>query len=206
HNLGVTLVSTVVRGVNDRQLGDLARLGASLSPVVRGVHFQPVSYFGRYPNAPEDRYTLDELLCGLCGQLDIGTDSFVPSHCDHPMCGFHGSFVVMPDGKLIALSSHSASEATKTSAGQNREYVARHWTRSPEKEQTENSYAVSDSGAVDFDVLLDRLRTNSFTLTAMAFQDAMNLDIERLHRCSLHVWHDYKLMPFCARYLTPVKI
>ena len=36
----------------------------------------------------------------------------------------------------------------------------------------------------------------------MAFQDAYNLDIERIRRCSLHVYEDGKFMPFCARYLT----
>jgi uncharacterized radical SAM superfamily Fe-S cluster-containing enzyme len=37
----------------------------------------------------------------------------------------------------------------------------------------------------------------------MAFQDAMNLDIERLRRCSLHVYDGGVLKPFCARYITP---
>jgi len=208
HGLGVTLVPTVVRGVNDRQLGSIVRLGASLSPAVRGVHFQPVSYFGRYPDAPEERYTLDELICDLSEQLDVGTDSLVPSHCDHPMCGFHGSFAVMPDGKLLSLSSCSASGTDKTTAERNRDYVARHWMRTQGTEQQEenNSTTFANGDGIDFDVLLNRLRTNSFTLTAMAFQDAMNLDIERLHRCSLHVWHDFRLIPFCARYLTPVKM
>ncbi len=207
YGLGVTLVPTVVRGVNDRQLGDIVRLGTSLSPTVRGVHFQPVSYFGRYPDGQEERYTMDELLCVLCAQLDVSTDNFVPSHCDHPMCGFHGSFVVMPDEKLLALSSRSASRADKTTAERNREYVARHWTRSTETELRETGSTSNAGGdGLDLDVLLDRMRTNGFTLTAMAFQDAMNLDIERLRRCSLHVWHDYRLMPFCARYLTPVKV
>ena len=149
---------------------------------------------------------MDELLCDLCAQLDVSTDNFVPSHCDHPMCGFHGSFVVMPNGKLLALSSHSASRTDKTTAERNREYVARHWMRTQRSEQQEKGIVTSvDGDGLDFDMLLDRIKTNSFTLTAMAFQDAMNLDIERLRRCSLHVWHDYKLMPFCARYLTPVK-
>lgn len=204
--LGVTLVPTVVRDVNDRELGDIVRLGASMSPVVRGIHFQPVSYFGRYPKAPEERYTLDELLCDLSGQLEVDMDCFVPSHCDHPMCGFHSSFVVMEDGELCRLSSRSAGKTAKTSAEQNRDYVARHWTRSPEAEQSEHADEPPSGGdARSLDALLSRIRTNSFTLTAMAFQDAMNLDIERLLHCSLHVWHDYKLKPFCARYLTAVK-
>ena len=84
--------------------------------------------------------------------------------------------------------------------------MARHWTRTQGTEQNENNSATyADADGIDLDVILNRLRTNSFTLTAMAFQDAMNLDIERLRRCSLHVWHDYRLIPFCARYLTPMK-
>jgi len=39
----------------------------------------------------------------------------------------------------------------------------------------------------------------------MAFQDAMNLNIERLHRCSLHVYRKGKVLPFCANYLTAVE-
>ena len=57
---------------------------------------------------------------------------------------------------------------------------------------------------MDFDTFLYRLRHNSLTLSAMAFQDAMNLSIERLHRCSLHVYDQGKIKPFCAKYLSPM--
>jgi uncharacterized radical SAM superfamily Fe-S cluster-containing enzyme len=49
------------------------------------------------------------------------------------------------------------------------------------------------------------VRKYGFTITAMAFQDAMSLDVERLRRCSLHVYHEGVLKPFCARYVTAVK-
>ena len=55
-----------------------------------------------------------------------------------------------------------------------------------------------------FDTFLYRLKHNRLTLSSMAFQDAMNLNIERLHRCTLHVYDNGKIMPFCAKYLTPV--
>jgi hypothetical protein len=51
-------------------------------------------------------------------------------------------------------------------------------------------------------VFLDRIRSHGFTLTAMAFQDAGNLDLERLRRCSLHVFDQGRMVPFCARYLS----
>ena len=47
-----------------------------------------------------------------------------------------------------------------------------------------------------------RLKSHGLTITAMAFQDAHNLDIERLRRCSLHVSENGNTIPFCAKYIT----
>ncbi len=196
--MGVTLVPTVVRGVNDRDLGGILSLAVQLSPGVRGVHFQPVSYFGRYPCAPEeeDRYTLDQLMADICSQTGIPMESFMPSRCDHPLCGFHADFLPEPDGTLRPLSSISHSSRSRGCARDNREYVARHWRRAPVEEPPDLSEEM------DFDTFLYRLRHERITLSAMAFQDAMNLNIERLHRCSLHVYDGGRIRPFCARYLT----
>lgn len=207
YNIGVTLVPTLVRGVNDHQVGDIIRLAASLSPAVRGVHFQPVSFFGRYPKAPadEDRYTLDELLYAISQQAGIAPENILPSRCDHPLCGCHGSFVVLPDRSLLPLSKRDGQAAScQTTAEQNREYVGRHWQREeqpcccgqPEEELDMDS----------LDGFARRARSHAFTITAMAFQDAMNLDVERLRRCSLHVFEGGLIKPFCSRYLTAVEV
>ena len=198
--LGVTLVPTVVRGVNDDDLGALVSLACALSPAVRGVHFQPVSYFGRFPGKPEeaDRYTLDQLMADLSEQAGIPIESFMPSRCDHPLCGFHASFLLEPSGALRPLSSITHSAHSRGSARDNREYVARHWRRTPDEPAPDAAF----SDEMDFDIFLYRLRHESLTLSAMAFQDAMNLNVERLHRCSLHVYDRGKIKPFCAKYLT----
>jgi len=47
-NIGVVLVPTLVPGVNDQSIGEIVNFGIANSPAVRGVHFQPVSYFGRW--------------------------------------------------------------------------------------------------------------------------------------------------------------
>jgi len=64
YNLGVTLVPTIIPQVNTQDIGNIIRFAVSQAPTVRGVHFQPVSYFGRIPSIPSDdqRFTLDELL------------------------------------------------------------------------------------------------------------------------------------------------
>ena len=197
--VGVTLVPTVVRGVNDGDLGALTALAASLAPGVRGVHFQPVSYFGRYPGAAADeagRYTLDELIFDLHTQTKLPTDCFLPSRCDHPLCGFHAAFLIGAGGALQPLHT-AAAPAGRSSARENREYVARRWMRAaPEPKPA--------GGADDFDSFLYRARHESLTLSAMAFQDAGNLNIERLRRCSLHVYDGGAVKPFCAKYLTPM--
>ena len=202
--LGVTLVPTVVPGVNDDDLGALVRLAVSLSPDVKGIHFQPVSYFGRIPaeEIPEERYTLDRLMADLSDQAGIAMDSFMPSRCDHPLCGFHADFLISPSGSLKALSSITHSSSSRGTARDNREYVARHWIRQEEQAAPLQTASMDDD--MGFDTFLYRLKHNRLTLSSMAFQDAMNLNIERLHRCTLHVYDNGKIMPFCAKYLTPV--
>ena len=201
--LGVTLVPTVVRGVNDDNLGELIAFAQSLVPGVRGIHFQPVSYFGRYPDIPgeEERYTLDRLMADISDQAGIPIESFMPSRCDHPLCGFHANYLVEPKGGLRPLTSITHSAKERGCAKDNREYVARHWRRAPQ--EPEPAGGLWDE--MDFDTFLYRIRHGNLTLSSMAFQDAMNLNIERLHRCSLHVYSGGKIKPFCANYLTSIK-
>ena len=200
--IGVTLVPTVVKGINDQNLGSLIRLAAELVPNVRGIHFQPVSYFGRIPNQPsqDDRYTLDQLMADIHVQAGIPLESFLPSRCDHPLCGFHGNYLVNADGTLRPLTDSSQASAERSSPSQNREYVARRWHRAPKENPPAN---LSDE--MSFDTFLYRIRHCSLSLSAMAFQDAMNFNIERLHRCSLHVYRNGQIIPFCANYLTPLE-
>jgi len=204
--IGVTLVPTIVPGVNDHNIGNILKFGFEHSPAVRGVHFQPVSYFGRYPRPPEDkdRITLPEVLCAIERQTKgrVTISDFLPSACDHPRCGFHGDFVVLPEG-LMKLTPKSNSNTCCQSDGtehlKNRNFVSRRWKRTA-TQKTEKCYGNDE--LMDLDSFLDRVKTHGFTITAMAFQDAYTLDIERLRRCSLHVYKDGKTIPFCAKYLT----
>ena len=117
YGIGVTLVPVIVPGVNTEQIGDIIRFAIQRSPYVRGVHFQPVSYFGRIPELPadDDRYTLDELLEAVVSQSGglIKEEQIAPSCCDHPMCGFHGDFIVMPGDKLMPLTNYSGKTETE---------------------------------------------------------------------------------------------
>lgn len=203
--VGVTLVPTVVRGVNTAMLGDILRFAVAQAPAVRGVHFQPASFFGRYPHAPQDddRYTLDELLSDLIAQSGgmLSPAQFHPSRCDHPLCGFHAGYIVSAQGGLLPLAPRGNAcccAPRRTTAAQNRAYIGRRWQRPAAPE----NQAAAPPDLSSLDGFLARARSHAFTLTAMAFQDAWNLDIERLRQCSLHVYADGMLKPFCGYYLT----
>ena len=53
------------------------------------------------------------------------------------------------------------------------------------------------------DAFLDRVDRFSLSVSGMVFQDAWNLDLERLRECFIHVVSpDSRVIPFCAYNLT----
>ncbi len=194
-NIGVALVATLVPGINIDDIGNIIRLGASLSPAVRGVHFQPVGYMGKFnPTIPEndDRFTLPELIREITKQTELPIESILASRCDHAMCGFHGDFI-SENGKLRPLAVRKPTTCCcDVSAEANRNFIGRRWKRS-ESTDTE--------GGDSFEIFLENLRQHGFTITAMAFQDAYSIDFERICRCSLHVYKDKNLIPFCLKHI-----
>ena len=211
--LGIVLVPTLVPGVNTAEIGAIIDYAARFAPAVRGVHFQPVSYFGRFPQAPADthRLTLPEVIALIAAQSGgaIRPEHFAPPACEHALCSFHGTFLIDEDGRLQPLGNRQpaccATGPTPT-ALEGREksvsFTARQWSL---------PLAATDCGCTpgagapldDLDRFLARARTHTFSISAMAFQDAWNLDLERLRGCCIHVVApDGRLVPFCAYNLT----
>jgi len=210
NNIGVVLVPTLMPKVNLQNIGDIIRFGLKFAPTVRGIHFQPVSYFGRYPNPPsdEDRITLPEIMTAIEQQTDgmVRAENFCPPGCENARCSFHGNFILMPDGSLKALTqlTQTACQCNESSRiSQNIEKaeegaiqaistVARQWAFPMISEK--RCCDTSD----DLDAFLTRAKQYGFAVSAMAFQDAWTLDIERLKDCCIHVVSpEGKLIPFC---------
>jgi 7,8-dihydro-6-hydroxymethylpterin dimethyltransferase len=52
---------------------------------------------------------------------------------------------------------------------------------------------------LDLGEFVDRVKTHTLSISAMAFQDAWNLDLERLKDCCIHtISPEGRLVPFCA--------
>lgn len=211
HGLGVVLVPTLVPGINIHEIGAIIRFAVSHMPGVRGVHFQPVSYFGRHPGStsPPPHITIPEVIREIEGQTEgrLKARHFQPPGCENALCSFHGNFVLLSGGELKAWSSHDPAGSCRgpspaeAGAEKARSFVSRFWSQPEEAERNEN--ALSLGGWDDF---LDRARTHSLCISGMAFQDAWNLDLERLRDCCIHVVDaEGRLVPFCAYNLTDDK-
>ena len=91
-------------------------LGFHAFPPWRGIHFQPISYFGRFPEPPCDemRLTLPRIMRELVAQTDgmASLSHFRPSRCEHERCSFRAVYLVESPDKIIPRQvSHVAVTA-----------------------------------------------------------------------------------------------
>lgn len=220
HGLGVVLVPTLVPGVNTDEIGKLVKKALELSPAVRAIHFQPVSYFGRFPSIPDngDRFTLPRLMRAIEKQTDglFKARDFKPPGCENALCSFHANYLATSDGGVRLLGGGASCCSTepkpaREGAARTVARVARQWA-APEDTGGMKLTAVTEKehsdGAVkllSLDDFLLQARRNTFSVSAMAFQDAWNVDIERLRDCCIHIMTpEGRLAPFCAYNMTNV--
>jgi 7,8-dihydro-6-hydroxymethylpterin dimethyltransferase len=209
-DLGIVLVPTLAQGVNLYNVGEIISFALEQMPTVRGVHFQPVTYAGRYPAAPtcQDRITLPDVMRAIEAQTlgRIRVENLLPPGCENALCSFHGSFVVMPDGDIMALTNPTeqrcscGNETAESGAARTRKYVAEQWSADL---TGRSACSESQFSMGQWDVLLERARTHRLTISGMAFQDVWNLNVDRLRDCCIHVAApDGRIIPFCAYNLT----
>jgi uncharacterized radical SAM superfamily Fe-S cluster-containing enzyme len=78
----IVLVPTVVKNINDDQVGEIVKFALKNVDVVRGVNFQPVAFTGRIDQEERSkhRYTLSDLVKDLENQTNgqITRDDFYP--------------------------------------------------------------------------------------------------------------------------------
>nr|WP_018606893.1 radical SAM (seleno)protein TrsS [Uliginosibacterium gangwonense] len=214
-HLGVVLVPTLIPNVNVDEIGAIIAFALAHVPTIRAVHFQPISYFGRYPKPPadHDRITLPEVMQELEIQTHgmVHAADFSPGSAENAYCSFSGKFFVDTRGHLSAPAK-TTEKCCSTQSGcgcgapipgedvqRARRVVAGQWAA----EQVPKPTAVpSQINISSLDAFL-ALRRHSFSISGMVFQDAWNLDLERLRECFIHVVSpDRRIIPFCAYNLT----
>lgn len=230
--LAVVLVPTVAKGVNEQFLGDIVRFGVSHAPTVRGVHFQPMTRSGRNFLEQAETLTLPEVLQGLEEQSHglIKKEHASPPGCEHERCSFHCRYTLC-NGSLVHTPSSACCDSSLPRRGQRQgqaqQAMGQGGDLSEKAEYLKGAPESSDAGADraiasvvhnwqkaasdksiasaldSFDAFIARHRAMVFSVTCMAFQDAWNLDLQRLQGCCIHIYaQPDRLVPFCAYNLT----
>ncbi|MDR0900699.1 MAG: radical SAM protein [Methanobrevibacter sp.] len=93
--LGIVLVPTIVKGVNDDQIGDIIQFAIENIDIIHGVNFQPVSFAGRTPadQVEEQRITIPDFidLVGEQTNNQVQNDDFYPPSAVEPISEFIGA-------------------------------------------------------------------------------------------------------------------
>lgn len=205
-NLGVVLVPTLVREVNEAHVGAILDFAAAHMPVVRGVHFQPISYFGRYEMMPQprSRITLPDLLLAIeqqSGQKLLASD-FSFGGAEHPLCSCHADYEVMDDRWTLVGGTKSCCRPPSATSDTARKAVAFKWSAPSKLSRPETGKAFN---LASLDEFIERRSRHTLAISAMAFQDVWTVDLDRLKRCYIHVVsQDKTLVPFCSYNLTAI--
>lgn len=212
--IGVVLVPTLVPGINTQEIGKIIQFALEAMPGVRGVHFQPISYFGRYPHEPRDdeRITIPEIIREIEGQTGgkIKVADFHPPMAENAHCSFHGNFVLLDSGELMAWAEEGGGCCGKPrtaaeGAAKARAFVAKHWSAPQDGAAASEEGYGSDLNLASLDAFIGRVQKYSLSISGMAFQDAWNLELDRLRECFIHVVSpDKRIIPFCAYNLTDI--
>jgi len=123
----IVLVPTVVKGLNNHQIGEIIRFAIKNRDVVRGINFQPVAFTGRIDQKEreEGRYTIPDLIHDVQEQTSFTTDadwfpvpSVVPisayasallrqdkvAFTTHPHCGMATYWFVKDENTVVPLT------------------------------------------------------------------------------------------------------
>ena len=145
--LGVVLVPTLVKGVNDHQVGEIIKFAFDHNENIYGVNFQPVSFAGRTPSdsVEEQRITIPDFVNIIDEETDgqVSPEAFYPPSFVEPIA----KFISALDGEetpKVTLNCHQHCGIAT--------YVFRDKTEGPGKD---NLIPITDF--IDVEVLCNKL-------------------------------------------------
>ncbi len=104
--LGVVLVPTIIRTINDHEIGKMVKFAARNIDIVRGLNFQPVSLVGRIPRKERSRFriTIPDLIKCIEEQTngEVTGDDFFPVPAAMPISELVEAITGEPTYELTA--------------------------------------------------------------------------------------------------------
>lgn len=215
--LPVILVPMVVKNVNLSNIASMMEFLLENVDVIKGIHFQPVSYFGRHPEKSavnedrqldfKNRVTMFDIMHELEKQSGgmFKYNDFCPITSGHTLCCFYGTYGKQKDGSVQSFVSDKMKTAGVSCCDtaspldiirKDRDFVLNKWDL-PEQDgccgcadfpsDESPQQASGCEQPMSFDQFIAEMKSSMFTVSGMAFQDINNLDAERLKRCRVQV-------------------
>ncbi|MEE8390404.1 MAG: radical SAM protein [Anaerolineae bacterium] len=215
------LVATVVRGINEGEIGDILRYGLE-HPAVLGVSYQPVSFAGRLllrngrhclnHHDPLHRVTLPDVLHALEAQTDglFQVSDFRPVPCPHPTCSactyaFVDGEQVIPIPRVLNVDDYLDFVTNRTVPDPSAELgpvLEALWSMAAvmgTDETTGNLTCVACDINIPLSTNHEFLREHFFMIQVHGFMDEHTFDVKRLMKCCIHeLLPDGRAVPFCA--------
>ncbi|MFW9995244.1 MAG: radical SAM protein [Candidatus Odinarchaeota archaeon] len=213
----VTLVMTVVQGINDQEIGSVVRF-LHEQEGVSGLILQPLFPEGRLKIEydPLDHLTLPDIIDKIVEQTEqlYNKDDFFPIPCPYPHCSactfsYHDpetrEFTTIK--RLVDVEEYL--DFFKNSALPGVEAVVKDtledllsFSTVPGTKDLVEGYCQACGIEFSFNAVQDSLQKylkHVKLITIKPFQSAWDMDIKRLMKCCIHeVLPDGRIIPFCA--------
>jgi uncharacterized radical SAM superfamily Fe-S cluster-containing enzyme len=206
HDLSTTLVVTLRKGLNDREIGKIIDY-ALLQPCVRGVTLQPIQDAGRLEkfNPSTDRLTLSEVRRNILEQTNVfRPEDVIPVPC-HPDA-LAMAYALKLDGKTVPLTRFVEPDVLINAASNTIVYEEELGIRDCLFKLFSTNHS-PESGASSLRELLcclprisapaDLNYKNIFRVLIVQFLDAHSFDVRSVKKTCIHIAHpDGRLIPF----------
>lgn len=208
------LVATIVRGVNEDEIGDILRFGLE-HPAVLGVSYQPATFTGRClgHRDPLNRTTVTDVLHALEAQTGglFRVGDFRPIPCPYPTCtactyAFVGDGQVTPITRILNVDDYLDFVTNRTIPDLSAELqpvLESLWSMAAVM-GTDKATGDLTCVACDISIPLPSadprfLQEHFFLVQVHGFMDEHTLDVKRLMKCCVHeLLPDGRAVPFCA--------
>ncbi len=182
----VILSTTIVKGVNDTELGDLIHFAMDNLDAVSGLALQPAFVSGRFEVEQKKHLSVGDIASIVARQSDgrIDARDFWPVGSSHPLC-YGSTYLLKENGSYIPFTK-----------------------RLKEEDYRRMFNSASPQGAVFMDIVAETSPSGllpGLPILIMEYMDAWTMDLERARECNLAVTlSDGTSIPFCVYHLTDI--
>jgi len=215
YKIPITLVATVVRGVNDSEIGEVFNYAIG-EEWIRGINYQPVAFFGRLPEGTDikNRITMTGIMAKLEKQTNgmVKMADFIPLPCDVERVAI--SYLFKQKGEFIPLIRNIDIKQFLPAIRNTFQFA-------PDKVMKEIAETLDKKGSccqiMDMFKVLQKtilppnyllmnqeqkaefINNNTFRISATSFIDKYNFDAKSMQKECVHViTPDFKKIPFSA--------